>query len=235
MRKSISDWKMEADLNMYRDKVHYHKPRKTDEFQNLKDLIDGMISAEESKESYMMHHSEHVKAYAELIAKLSGLTESSIQAIGQAASLHDIGKIGVSDAIISKPGKLTDEEFAAIRQHSIIGAKILIQANYSNIMVQAVLHHHERFDGKGYPEGLAGEKIPVESRVLAIADSIDAMTSKRVYRDALSLPQCRAEIEKNLGTMYDPTIGKTVLTHWNEIIDLLMKLQSGRPKILREV
>lgn len=235
MRKSISDWKMEADLNMYRDKVHYHKPRKNDEFQNLKDLIDGMISAEESKESYMMHHSEHVKAYAELIAKLSGLTESSILSIGQAAGLHDIGKIGVSDAIISKPGKLTNEEFVAIKQHSIIGAKILIQANYSNEMVQTVLHHHERFDGKGYPEGLAGEKIPVGSRILAIADSIDAMTSKRVYRDALPLPQCRAEIEKNLGTMYDPTIGKTVLTHWNEIIDLLMKLQSGRPKILREV
>jgi HD-GYP domain-containing protein (c-di-GMP phosphodiesterase class II) len=152
--------------------------------------------------------------------------------IGQAAQLHDIGKIGVSDAIISKPGKLTDEERSAVKQHSVIGAKILMQSNYEHDLVQAVLHHHERFDGKGYPEGLAGEKIPVSSRVLAIADSIDAMTSKRVYRDALSLPQCRAEIEKNLGSMYDPTIGKTVLDHWDEIVDLLMRLQSGRPKVL---
>ena len=231
-RKSISDWKMEADLNMYRDKVSFHKPQKTDAIQNLKDLVNSMISAEESKESYMIHHSEHVKAYAQMIAKLHGLTESSVQMIGQAAQLHDIGKIGVSDAIISKPGKLTDEERSAVKQHSVIGAKILMQSNYEHDLVQAVLHHHERFDGKGYPEGLAGEKIPVSSRVLAIADSIDAMTSKRVYRDALSLPQCRAEIEKNLGTMYDPTIGKTVLDHWDEIVDLLMKLQSGRPKVV---
>ena len=231
-RKSISDWKMEADLNMYRDKVSFHKPQKTDAIQNLKDLVNSMISAEESKESYMIHHSEHVKAYAQMIAKLHGLTESSVQMIGQAAQLHDIGKIGVSDAIISKPGKLTDEEHSAVKQHSVIGAKILMQSNYEHDLVQAVLHHHERFDGKGYPEGLAGEKIPVSSRVLAIADSIDAMTSKRVYRDALSLPQCRAEIEKNLGTMYDPTIGKTVLDHWDEIVDLLMKLQSGRPKVV---
>ena len=231
-RKSISDWKMEADLNMYRDKVSFHKPQKTDAIQNLKDLVNSMISAEESKESYMIHHSEHVKAYAQLIAKLHGLTESSVQMIGQAAQLHDIGKIGVSDAIISKPGKLTDEERSAVKQHSVIGAKILMQSNYEHDLVQAVLHHHERFDGKGYPEGLAGEKIPVSSRVLAIADSIDAMTSKRVYRDALSLPQCRAEIEKNLGSMYDPTIGKTVLDHWDEIVDLLMKLQSGRPKVV---
>ena len=231
-RKSISDWKMEADLNMYRDKVSFHKPQKTDAIQNLKDLVNSMISAEESKESYMIHHSEHVKAYAQLIAKLHGLTESSVQMIGQAGQLHDIGKIGVSDAIISKPGKLTDEERSAVKQHSVIGAKILMQSNYNHDLVQAVLHHHERFDGKGYPEGLAGEKIPVGSRVLAIADSIDAMTSKRVYRDALSLPQCRAEIEKNLGSMYDPTIGKTVLDHWDEIVDLLMRLQSGRPKVL---
>ena len=231
-RKSISDWKMEADLNMYRDKVSFHKPQKNDAIQNLKDLVNSMISAEESKESYMIHHSEHVKAYAQLIAKLHGLTESSVQMIGQAAQLHDIGKIGVSDAIISKSGKLTDEERSAVKQHSVIGAKILMQSNYEHDLVQAVLHHHERFDGKGYPEGLAGEKIPVSSRVLAIADSIDAMTSKRVYRDALSLPQCRAEIEKNLGSMYDPTIGKTVLDHWDEIVDLLMRLQSGRPKVL---
>lgn len=231
-RKSISDWKMEADLNMYRDKVSFHKPQKTDAIQNLKNLVNSMISAEELKESYMIHHSEHVKAYAQLIAKLHGLTESSVQMIGQAAQLHDIGKIGVSDAIISKPGKLTDEERFAVKQHSVIGAKILMQSNYEHDLVQAVLHHHERFDGKGYPEGLAGEKIPVSSRVLAIADSIDAMTSKRVYRDALSLPQCRAEIEKNLGSMYDPTIGKTVLDHWDEIVDLLMRLQSGRPKVL---
>ena len=146
--------------------------------------------------------------------------------------MHDIGKIGVSDAIISKPGKLTDEERSAVKQHSVIGAKILMQSNYEHDLVQAVLHHHERFDGKGYPEGLAGEKIPVSSRVLAIADSIDAMTSKRVYRDAMSLEYCRNEIEKNLGVMYDPAIGKVVLEHWNEIVDLLLKMQTGRPKVV---
>ena len=90
----------------------------------------------------------------------------------------------------------------------------------------------QEYDGRGYPEGLKGEDIPIGARVIAIADSIDAMTSKRVYRDAMSLDYCRDEIEKNLGVMYDPAIGKVVLEHWNEMVDSLLSMRSGRPKVI---
>ena len=232
IRKSISDWKMEADLNMYRDKVRYHKPIENNENQNLKDLISCLISVEEAKDSYTAHHSERVKAYSELIARSLGLSESSISLITHAAHLHDIGKMGISDNVLGKPGKLTDDEFEIIKQHPVIGAKILMQSNYTHELVQIVLHHHERYDGRGYPEGLKGENIPIGARVIAIADSIDAMTSKRVYRDAMSLDYCRNEIEKNLGVMYDPAIGKVVLEHWNEMVDSLLSMRSGRPKVI---
>ena len=232
VRKSISDWKMEADLNMYRDKVRYHKPVENNENQNLKDLISCLITVEEAKDSYTAHHSDRVKAFSEQIARLLGLSEASVSLITHAAHLHDIGKMGISDSVLGKPGKLTDDEFSIIKQHPVIGAKILMQSNYTHELVQIVLHHHERYDGRGYPEGLKGEEIPIGARIIAIADSIDAMTSKRVYRDALSLDYCRNEIEKNLGVMYDPAIGKVVLDHWNEVADLLMKLQSGRPKVI---
>ena len=232
IRKSISDWKMEADLNMYRDKVRYHKPTENNENQNLKDLITCLISVEEAKDSYTAHHSERVKAYTELLSRFLGLSEASVSLITHAAHLHDIGKMGISDNVLGKPGKLTDDEFSIIKQHPIIGAKILMQSNYTHELVQIVLHHHERFDGRGYPEGLKGEEIPIGARIIAIADSIDAMTSKRVYRDAMSLDYCRKEIEKNLGVMYDPAIGRVALEHWDKIVDTLMKMQTGRPKVM---
>ena len=232
IRKSISDWKMEADLNMYRDKVRYHKSTEVNENQNLKDLITCLISVEEAKDSYTAYHSERVKAYTELLARLLGLSEASVSLITHAAHLHDIGKMGISDNVLGKPGKLTDDEFSIIKQHPVIGAKILMQSNYTHELVQIVLHHHERYDGRGYPEGLKGEEIPIGARIIAIADSIDAMTSKRVYRDAMSLDYCRKEIEKNLGVMYDPAIGKVALDHWNEIVDMLLKMQTGRPKVI---
>ena len=233
VRKSISDWKMEADLNMYRDKVRYHKPATNSENQNLKDLISCLISVVEAKDTYTANHSERVKAYSELIARSLGLSESSIMLITHAALLHDIGKMGISDSVLGKPGKLTEEEFEIIKQHPVIGARILMQSNYTHEMVQIVLHHHERYDGRGYPEGLKGEDIPIGARVIAIADSIDAMTSKRVYRDAMSLDYCREEIEKNLGTMYDPAIGKVVLEHWDEMVDLLLQSRTtGHQKVI---
>ena len=232
IRKSISDWKMEADLNMYRDKVRYHKPVENNENQSLKDLIHCLISVEEAKDSYTAHHSDRVKEYSELIARSLGLSEASVSLITHAAHLHDIGKMGINDNVLGKPGKLTDDEFSIIKQHPVIGAKILMQSNYTHELVQIVLHHHERYDGRGYPEGLKGEDIPIGARIVAIADSIDAMTSKRVYRDAMSLEYCKQEIEKNLGVMYDPAIGKVVLEHWNEVVDLLMRLQTGRPKVV---
>ncbi|SHK46215.1 diguanylate cyclase (GGDEF) domain-containing protein/HDIG domain-containing protein [Fibrobacter sp. UWEL] len=229
-RKSISDWKMDADLNMYRDKSATHHARETGDNQNLRELVSCLISIEEAKDAYTAHHSDRVQALSILFAKKLGLSDSTVKLITDAAILHDIGKVGISDAILGKPGKLTDEEFAVIKQHPVIGAKILMQSNYTQELVNVVMHHHERFDGRGYPEGLSGEDIPLGARIIAVADSIDAMTSRRCYRDAMSLDFCREEIEKNLGKMYDPAIGKMVLDMWGDVADELLRLLSGASK-----
>lgn len=230
VRKSISDWKLDADLNMYHDKVSSHHSRETSENQNLRELVSCLISIEEAKDSYTAHHSDRVQEISNMLSKALGLSESTQHLISDAALLHDIGKVGVSDAILSKPGRLTNEEFSVIKQHPVIGARILMQSNYTQELVQIVLHHHERYDGLGYPEGLAGDDIPIGARIIAIADSIDAMTSKRCYRDALSLDFCRSEIEKNLGIMYDPAIAKVALDHWDEIADKQLVMMSGHTR-----
>lgn len=230
MRKSISDWKMEADLNMYRDKSNATRATGYGENQNLRELVSCLISIEEAKDSYTAHHSDRVQELSLMFAKALGVSESTMKLLADAALLHDIGKVGVSDAILGKPGKLTDDEFAVIKQHPVIGARILMQSNYTQELVNIVMHHHERFDGRGYPEGLKGDDIPLGSRIIAIADSIDAMTSRRCYRDAMSLEFCREEIEKNLGKMYDPAIGKVVLDMWGEVADELLLLLSSPNK-----
>lgn len=230
IRKSISDWKLEADLNMYRDKVSSHRSRETSDNKNLRELVSCLISIEEAKDAYTAHHSDRVQELSSMLAKYLGLSEATQQLISDAAILHDIGKVGVSDAILGKAAKLTDEEFAVIKQHPAIGARILMQSNYTQELVQIVLHHHERYDGRGYPEGLAGDDIPIGARIIAIADSIDAMTSRRCYRDAMSLDFCRNEIEKNIGLMYDPAIANMALEHWNEIVDQLLNMMSSHSR-----
>ncbi len=229
-RKSISDWKLEADLNMRRDKMildNKAEPSECGKDQNMRELIASLISVGETKDSYAAYHSERVSRLSKMIAGLLGLEGSVLAMITDAAQLHDIGKAGISDEILGKPSVLTDEEFSVVKQHPVIGAKVLMQSNFAQDLVKIVLHHHERFDGKGYPEGLSGENIPLGARILAVADSIDAMVSKSVYREAKTLNSCREEIERNAGAMYDPAITKVVLEHWSEIVDLLMNLLSG--------
>lgn len=228
VKKSISDWKMEADLSMYRHKAETHRERKTTKDQNLMQLISCLITIEEAKDPYTAYHSDRVCKMSEVIARRMGLTEESVGLISDAAALHDIGKVGISDAVLLKPGRLTDAEFQAIKEHPVIGAKILMKSNYMQEFVQIVMHHHERYDGKGYPDGVKGDEIPLGARIVAIADSIDAMTSKRVYRDALPLEVCRGEIEKNIGVMYDPAIAKIVLENWNDMEEIVM----ANPKTL---
>ena len=226
-RKTVSDWKMDADLGMYKDKAEMHAVSGFGERENYKEFISCLISVEEAKDPYTAHHSERVMELTEFIVKNLGLSNKTVQLVINAAYLHDIGKVGISDAILTKPGRLTDAEFAVIKGHPVIGARILTKSNHMQEVVQIVLHHHERYDGKGYPDHLAGEDIPLGARIIAIADSIDAMTSRRVYRDAMSLEYCRSEIEKNLGVMYDPAIGRVTLDHWKGITDILLS-HSGR-------
>lgn len=181
------------------------------------DIIDCIASALDAKDNYTAGHSQRVSDMAYAICQLIGLSHKDTEKIHIAAHLHDIGKIGVPDSVLKKPGKLDEEEWQQMKKHPEIGANILSKSHRLMDLYEIVLHHHERYDGKGYPEGLKAEQIPVGARIIAICDSIDAMTSNRHYRKAMSLEYCYSEIEKNLGTMYDPIIGKFVLQHWEEV------------------
>lgn len=185
------------------------------------EIIDCIVSALDAKDPYTAGHSQRVSDMALVVCQLLGLNKESTQKIHIAAHLHDIGKIGVPDVILNKTEPLNEEEWKAIKRHPQIGAEILSKSVHLNELKDIVISHHERFDGQGYPTGLKAEKIPVGARIIAICDSIDAMTSNRYYRKAYSLEYCYNEIERNLGIMYDPMIGSYVLEHWNCIVQIL--------------
>ncbi|WP_176215419.1 HD-GYP domain-containing protein [Sporomusa malonica] len=151
-------------------------------------------------------HAEHV---AELMAGLASqmcLPSDEISLAFIVGLIHDVGKIKTPSAILNKPGRLTDEEFKIMKQHSEHGANMLSAIEGAEAVVPIMRHHHERYDGKGYPKGLCGESIPLLSRMLAICDSFDAMTTNRCYRDPVPLADCINEIKKCSGTQFDPAI-----------------------------
>ncbi len=140
------------------------------------------------------------------IAKSMGMPKPALETLRVAALLHDIGKIGVPDSILTKPGKLTEEEFKAVRNHPLAGGLILRHAKHLVDLLPVILHHHERYDGRGYPEGLEGDRIPRLARIIAIADSFDAMTSDRSYREAMSPFAALDQIRTCKGTQFDPEL-----------------------------
>ena len=146
-----------------------------------------------------------------------GISHEETQEIHISGHLHDIGKIGVPDRVLLKPGKLNDEEWALMKKHPEIGADILSKSPHFSRIAAIILHHHERWDGKGYPFGAKGTEIPIGARIIAVCDSIDAMASARAYRKALPLDVVKSEIEKNIGIMYDPKIAQVALDNWEEL------------------
>ena len=197
------------DCNYCVGEIHYHE------------IIECITAALDAKDPYTAGHSQRVSDMAMKVCQLIGLNEDATEQIHIAAHLHDIGKIGVPDAVLNKTDRLTDEEFEHIKKHPTIGADILSKSHHLSEVKDIVLSHHERYDGKGYPQGLKAEQIPVGARIIAICDSIDAMTSTRSYRKARSYEFCFDEIKKNLGIMYDPIIGQYVLEHWDEVIAVI--------------
>ena len=135
-----------------------------------------------------------------------GLSERSVDALGEASLMHDLGKIGIPEYILSKPERLTDEEHEVIRRHPILGARILSPVAELAPAIPAVRHHHERFDGGGYPDGLAGEDIPLVARIVSVADAFDAMVRARMYGRSVSEAEAIAEVERSSGTQFDPTV-----------------------------
>lgn len=170
------------------------------------DTIGILRQTVEAKDPYTRGHSDRVSEYSVLIGTKMGLDENTIHTLKIGGLFHDIGKIGIPDSILLKESKLDNEEYSQIKNHPSIGAHILGDVDMFKDIMPMVLHHHERYDGRGYPSQLEGENIPLIARIAAIADTFDAMTSKRSYRDALPLDVVIAEIEKCSGTQFDPKI-----------------------------
>ena len=178
----------------------------------------------EAKDSYTRGHSDRVSEYSVLIGKHLGLPEEDLKILRIGGLFHDIGKIGVPDALLLKEGKLTDDEYSEIKNHPSIGKQILSNATIFKDMIPIVYYHHEKYDGTGYPERLKGREIPYFARITAVADTFDAMTSNRSYRKALPLDVVRAEIERCSGSQFDPDIAKVFLDildyHFDEILEI---------------
>ncbi len=181
----------------------------------LNEVIAALAEAVDAKDAYTRGHSGRVAEYARLIAQRMDLDQEDVDRIYRMAMLLDVGKIGVPDAVLNKPGKLTDEEFALIKSHAARGGDILSKVESMPELSSGARWHHERFDGRGYPDGLTQDQIPFEARIICVADCYDAMTSDRVYRDHLPQDVVRNEIKKNAGTQFDPRIANVML----QIID----------------
>lgn len=202
-------------------------------FNDLKDLFIGSLkaltSSIDAKDPYTRGHSERVafisKWIAEILAKNDKLDRNQVHQVYLAGLLHDIGKMGVDENVLKKDGKLTSDEYNQIKEHPSIGGAILAGIKQMKDIVPGVLSHHERVDGTGYPNAVTGQKIPLIARIISIADSFDAMTSKRTYREAMTVDQALAEMEKGLGTQFDEEIGRLFLD--SDIYYLWDMLQDG--------
>lgn len=176
-------------------------------------MIQTLSTTIEAKDEYARGHSHRVAEYAALIAGELGWSSEEIMNLKYAAHLHDIGKIGIPDMLLNKPARLTPEEYSVIKEHTVIGAEILKNISLIPHVAEVARSHHEHYDGTGYPDGLAGEDIPLSARIVAIADSYDAMNSRRIYRNALPPEKIFEEIENNRGIQFDP-----------ELADIFLKL-----------
>ena len=191
--------------------IEFYKKEREQEHDMFEQTAEALASAIDAKDPYTNGHSRRVAEYSLKIAKAAGKSEEECERVYFAALLHDVGKIGVPSSIINKKGRLTHEEFEQIKRHPILGGQILSTIKQSPWLSIGARYHHERYGGRGYPEGLKGEEIPEIARIIAVADAYDAMTSNRSYRNAIPQHIVREEIVKGMGTQFDPEFGKAML------------------------
>jgi len=197
---------------------------KTEENQRLfVHVVQSLAEAIDAKDTYTNGHSGRVAEYSREIARRAGYSAEDQNDIYMMGLLHDVGKIGVPDAVINKPAKLNNEEFELIKNHPVMGARILKNIKEKSKLATGARWHHERYDGSGYPDGLKGTDIPEEARIIAVADAYDAMSSRRSYRDILSQATVRSEIEKGRGTQFDPRFAAIMLEMMDEDTEYKMK------------
>lgn len=199
---TLKDMNREVEHARKRE-IEFYKEEKEKEHVMFEQTAEALATAIDAKDEYTHGHSARVANYSLKIARAAGMSEDECDDVYFAALLHDVGKIGVDEAIINKEGKLTDEEFAQIKLHPVYGNNILSSIKQSPYLSIGAHYHHERYDGKGYPEGLAGEDIPELARIIAVADAYDAMTSKRSYRDPIPQQKVREELVKGAGKQFD--------------------------------
>ncbi len=181
------------------------------------ETVNVLLAAANEREHGAQGHGERVTAYAVGIAEKFGFEGQELLDIKYAASLHDIGKIAISRRILNKLGSLSDEELSIMRRHSMIAIKILERAEGLRGAIPFIRHHHERFDGTGYPDGLAGEEIPLGARIIAVAETYDILTSDVPWRDALSPKQARSELQRCSGTQFDPRVVFAFLSYLDDL------------------
>jgi len=171
-----------------------------------KEAVEALADTIDMRDPYTFQHSQRVARYARELAVNLGLPEDVVDVIESAARVHDLGKIGVDTSILTKPSALSEAEWEMIRKHPEIGANIVSRFPFFRSGQELILHHHERYDGQGYPKGIEGDAIPIGARVIAVADAFDAMTSDRPYRRALPLRTVLRELEQHKGTQWDPQV-----------------------------
>ena len=184
-----------------------------DEVKTLSvEVMEALAHTIDAKDKYTKGHSIRVAKYSRMLAQKMGFSVDECETIYYMGLLHDLGKIGVDNDIINSPGPLTDEQYAVIKKHPGLGYDILSEIKSRSDLVIGARWHHERYDGKGYPDGKAGEDIPVYARIIAVADSYDAMTSNRSYRKFMAQDKVRSELEKNSGTQFDPKVAECMIS-----------------------
>ncbi|MBR5769511.1 MAG: HD domain-containing protein, partial [Clostridia bacterium] len=191
--------------------ILFRSNRKQEEFTHMRQVVEALAAAIDAKDAYTNGHSGRVADYAVEISRRYGYSKKKQNELHMIGLLHDVGKIGIPDSVINKPGKLTPEEYDIIKTHSEIGAQMLSRSSEMRKLSDGVRWHHERYDGRGYPDGLVGENIYEEARIIAVADAYDAMTSERSYRTALPQDVVRSEIEKGKGAQFDPVFADIML------------------------
>jgi diguanylate cyclase (GGDEF)-like protein len=203
-----------ADANLYASKRRGGNMITSEELRNERadvrtaafDMLEALVTAVDNKDCYTRRHSEEVTEHALALAAAIGLSEESQRTTRMVGLLHDVGKIGVPDGILRKPGPLTHDEFEAVKQHPVLGEALVREISNLEEIRAAVVSHHERWDGSGYPRGLSGEAIPLLGRITSVADAFSAMTSDRPYRKALSMEEAIAELRAGAGTQFDPAL-----------------------------
>lgn len=186
-------------------------------------LLHSLTSAVDAKDAYTCGHSERVALLSRELAKRINLSDEQVERVYMAGLLHDVGKIGVPEYVLQKTGKLTNEEFLLMKKHPEIGGKILKNIKQLQDLLPGVLHHHERYDGKGYPAGLAGQNIPLFGRLLCLGDSFDAMTSNRTYRKAMPIEVALAEIRRAAGTQFDPELAEVFIGFGADALEKILR------------